>query len=176
MWRFKCDCGRIFVTHGTGFARGVNKSCGCLRRERNARGPNFRHGRSETATHNIWMHMRYRCKSGYYKVSVCRRWDRFENFLADMGERPSSRHSIDRKNNNLGYFKANCRWATAKEQSRNRRNNVTVKFRGSSRTITEVAEILGVRPQLIFGRINYGGWTLERAIRTPPRGRSSWPC
>jgi hypothetical protein len=170
MWRFKCDCGAIFVTQGNGFVRGLNKSCGCLRKERNSRGPMFRHGLADTPTHIVWQNMRYRCRSGYYKVKVCRRWELFENFLVDMGERPSSKHSIDRKNNELGYFKSNCRWATAREQARNRRNNVTMIFRGARRTLTEVAEIIGVRSQLIFSRINQYGWTIEDAVYTPARG------
>ena len=90
---------------------------------------NKRHGKSETREYAAWTAMRERCRNpkahnyrwyGGRGIRVCERWDSFENFLADMGERPKG-HSIDRKENDGDYEPGNCRWATKSEQSNNRR-------------------------------------------------------
>ncbi len=77
-------------------------------------------------TYRTWLQMRYRCRThpnyAGRGITVCRRWDKFENFLADMGERPADM-TLDRRSNDKGYCKSNCRWATRKEQQNNLRNN-----------------------------------------------------
>ena len=78
-------------------------------------------------------------------ITVCERWrDNFEAFLADMGHRPTSRHSIDRIDNNGNYEPANCRWATPKEQARNLRKNLVVDLDGRSVTLAEACEVTGI--------------------------------
>jgi hypothetical protein len=94
-------------------------------------------------------------------ISVCQRWYKFENFLADMGRKPEPSRSLDRKNNNRGYSKSNCRWATPKQQNRNRRNTCRVRFDGESLTLVEWADNLGMKYVTLFARYNRG----ERGAR-----------
>jgi hypothetical protein len=85
-------------------------------------------------------------------ITVCERWQTFENFLADMGKKPSRRHSIDRINNDIGYFKDNCRWVTQVVQVRNRRNTIVVEHNGQRKALADWADELGVRPQFLQQR------------------------
>jgi hypothetical protein len=96
-----------------------------------------------------WKNMHIRCKPGneiydeaYAKrgITVCDRWQDFSAFLQDMGKKPSKDHTLDRKDNNKGYFPDNCRWATAKEQSNNTRKNRWITWEGERKTIAQWAE------------------------------------
>lgn len=100
-------------------------------------------------------------------ISVCERWASFANFLADMGPRPSSGHSIDRIDNNGDYEPSNCRWATRTEQARNRRSNRIISALGYDRSIGEWTELLGASHSLIWHRLRLG-WPPERAVSEPP--------
>jgi hypothetical protein len=95
------------------------------------------------------------------------RWESFTEFLADMGERPEGT-SIDRIDNTKGYSKDNCRWATRKQQQRNRSANTVWTLDGVSRCVTEWAEVVGCKPHTLFERVNRHGWSIERALTTPP--------
>lgn len=128
-WVCKCDCGNTTVVMRHSLTCGLTKSCGCLQREV-AVIVNTTHGMSESKTYNTWRGMIDRCSSPSHEaykhyggrgIIVCERWLTFENFLADMGERPAGL-SIDRYPNNDGnYEPGNCRWATPKEQRANQR-------------------------------------------------------
>lgn len=126
-------------------------------------------GRSAwTLTYKAWRYMRDRVKRdpNYTHVSICARWDNFNSFLEDMGERPEGR-TLDRINNFKPYCKDNCRWATPLQQARNKTNNVKYKHHGYMRTLAEIAEITKIPYKTLFSRINQYGWSLERALLTP---------
>jgi hypothetical protein len=102
-------------------------------------------------------------------VMVCERWrTSFQNFLDDMGERSEGK-TIDRFPNAAGnYEPGNCRWATAREQSNNRRNNRLLSFGSQTKTMSEWARVIGIHPQTFKSRIDKG-WPIDRAINTPLR-------
>lgn len=131
--------------------------------------------------YQAWSNMLERCRNknlpnyrryGGRGIKVCERWLSFQNFLEDMGRRPSPKHSIERINNDLGYFKENCKWATRVEQCRNMRSNTIMEFNGESRCVAEWAEVYGLSREIVWSRL-LRGWTLERALTTPriPRKR-----
>lgn len=129
--------------------------------------------------YSVWVAMRTRCRcptSQSYRdyggrgIKVCARWDLFENFLADMGPRPSRLHSLDRRNNNGDYEPSNCRWATRKEQLRNTRANRLLTHNGLTLPVAEWAERLGINANTIRVRL-WEGFTTEAAL-TPARYKS----
>jgi hypothetical protein len=89
-------------------------------------------------------------------IVVCLRWRKFENFLSDMGERPSPQYSIDRIDPNGDYKPDNCRWATSREQGRNRRTNHVIEIDGERMTVIEAAERFGVKDVTIRARLRAG--------------------
>lgn len=95
-------------------------------------------------------------------IGVCERWYDFANFLADMGEKPKG-YSLDRIDVNGDYEPGNCRWATATEQARNKRNNTLLTHNGETHTIAEWGDILGIRHTTISTRL-HSGWSVERAL------------
>ncbi|PWT89275.1 MAG: hypothetical protein C5B54_09170 [Acidobacteria bacterium] len=102
-------------------------------------------------------------------IKVCQRWlDSFENFLADMGSRPSMQHSLDRRDGNGDYEPNNCRWATKSEQAQNRRHNRMVIVDDRSMSIRDACTLLGKDFKLVQLRLNKG-WSFEDAISRPKR-------
>jgi hypothetical protein len=100
---------------------------------------------------------------------MCAEWlDSFETFYAHMGPKPTTKHSIERKENNKGYSKSNCMWATKKQQANNKTTSHVIEFNGESHTIAEWTEILGLPDNIINHRLRRG-WTEERALSTPVR-------
>ena len=134
MWACQCECGNRSKVRGSALMEANTLSCGCIVPETMARigRANGTHRLSRTSEYGIWNQMRYRCYNKANKkfpiyggrgITVCARWrNSFENFLADMKMRPTSRHTIDRfPNTNGNYTPTNCRWATYSQQNRNRR-------------------------------------------------------
>ncbi len=182
-WLFRCSCGNEKVIQVNHVKSGDTKSCGCLSREpRESIGKTFAkenkiHRMTHTKEYNSWLAMKQRClnkKNNDYKyygvkgIKVCKRWLKFENFYKDMGKRPVGT-SLDRINNNLGYYKKNCKWSTAKEQANNRTSNRLLTFNGKTQNITQWANNLGIRSGLLYSRIDKLGWDIEKALTTKKR-------
>lgn len=120
-----------------------------------------------------WSGMRSRCTNqnkrdypryGGRGITVCERWSRFENFLLDMGLRPSSDHSIDRyPDKNGNYEPSNCRWATREQQGRNKRNNRIVEFHGREMVLMEAVKLCDMNYATVRQRL-IAGWSVERAL------------
>jgi len=127
------------------------------------------------------MHCRcYRSKHPEYPnygargITVCKQWrNNFPMFIADMGPRPSAKHSLDRIDNNGNYEPGNCRWATLTEQNRNQRSNHILTFRGRTLCIAEWAEVTGICDGTLYSRITKQGWTTERALTTPVKQKQN---
>lgn len=132
IWLCLCDCGNKTSVHAKYLKAGNTKSCGCWDREA-VRRRNYKHGyRTREKSHplyNTWQNIHRRCSNkrapdyknyGGRGITVCEQWQDFERFLSDMGERPAG-CSIDRIDNDQGYFPSNCRWATHSQQMKNRR-------------------------------------------------------
>lgn len=174
-WLCRCTCGTELVVRGNTLRSGDKLSCG----RKHYRGSTIDVvARSEN---RIWRGMIDRCHNpksphrrnyGNIGVKVCERWYlSFENFLSDMGPRPSSEHSIDRYPDPFGnYEPMNCRWATRLEQARNKRSTVKVEVNGKQIPLTQHLEGLDVTEWLVRKRLRQG-WTIEDAINTPYLGR-----
>jgi hypothetical protein len=166
----KCDCGNVSEVAYTDLQTGHSKSCGCLLLDTITT-----HGLSKTPTYVSWKNMKTRCTNtntpkfynyGGRGVSYDPKWETFEGFYQDMGDRPSLNHSLDRVDPNGHYTKNNCRWATVGEQNLNKRDNVRHSFGGESKTLVEWAESLGVPAKRLYNRYA-NGWDIERVLTTP---------
>jgi hypothetical protein len=171
MCECSCDCGTSVVVYRSNLSTGKTRSCGCQR------GPAIsarftRHGEScdETPEYKTWMMIRYRCNDkdnpnyGGRGIRVDCRWDEYGRFLSDMGRKPSPDHQIERIDNDGDYSPDNCRWATRKEQGRNRRNSALLTAFGRTATVVEWAESTGINYGTLWSRLNEYNWTPERAV------------
>lgn len=168
----KCVCGRRMYRSRWGLARarnvGTDSGLAC---------PTCRYHRN--SEFGIWSAMKSRCANPKVKnygargITVCERWlESFDNFIADMGKRPSRGHSIDRIDVNGNYEPGNCRWATKFQQARNRRSNRPITVDGRTMLLVEWANEAGLAPAVIAGRL-HRGWSPERAVATPIRKGAS---
>lgn len=181
-WVCQCDCGTIKEIRGFMLRQGKSKSCGCLRDEKMAAGLHRRHGQYGSPAHTSWSAMMQRCYSpndpvyaryGGSGISVCERWHKFENFFADMGDRPQGK-TLDRWPDQKGnYQPGNCRWATPTEQSNNLSNNFKVMYRGKEYTLRELSDETGVPYVTLRHRIYARGWDVDRALSEPKAKRIS---
>jgi hypothetical protein len=179
-WYCQCDCGANGIVTAGNLHNGGSTGCGCTKPAKVIAG-NTTHGHTsggaQSSEYGTWCSMIQRCinpKVQYFAhyggrgITVCNRWCKsFEDFIADMGPRPSPQHSLDRFPDNDGnYEPGNCRWATQSEQARNRRNNVIVDFNGELRPIVEWAERFNLDSGVLRYRL-HRGWPIEKALTKP---------
>lgn len=167
VWWCQCACGTKKAVSGSTLTMGTSKSCGCTQHD-----VHRKHGMEGTPTYNAWAHMLYRCRNpnaqGYESyggrgIKVCKRWVKFENFYADMGEKPDGL-SIDREDNDGDYKPSNCRWATVRQQIRNRQGSPRHIWNGEMLSLADITEKVGVVPwRKAYERMRQG-WTLQDAV------------
>lgn len=172
MWRCLCDCGTSVVVYDQHLKKGNTKSCGCLKREKAANNAIRTHQMTGTRTYSSWLAMLKRCnypnhihfdKYGGRGVTVCDRWDpakggSFENFYADMGERPDGK-SLDKdiRGDGMLYSPETCCWATQKEQARHRSNTLYGRLdNGILLRSDQIAEFAGISLGTAASRVRRG--------------------
>lgn len=165
-WECKCECGSIVKVTGNHLKSGHTKSCGCLYNpEMNTKHGYNRRGRVRPE-YTIWNSMKYRCNNPSYKeyylyggrgIKVCDRWLLFENFIADMGDRPTKKHSIERRDVNGNYEPSNCFWATIEEQQNNKRTNRWIVYNGVRKNLQQWAKFIGATSQNLHKSIKRRG-------------------
>lgn len=175
-WLCRCDCGTEKLVAQHHLISGATSCCGCRvqGRVREIHGHTARGGhRNATPEYSSWTAMKNRCSdesnSNYHKyggrgITVCPAWIfSFTAFLRDMGRRPDGK-TLERIDVNLGYSKANCTWATPKEQANNKRNTIKVFWRGESLTLSQVAQLESVNRAAIYHRIVKRRMSITEAI------------
>jgi len=178
MWKCKCKCGNEVIVVGQSLREGLTQSCGCWHKELLGK-RSTKHGGTGTPEHDIWNGIKKRCYNPnveYYDryggrgVRMCKRWrESFKNFLADVGPRPSPKHSLDRfPDNNGDYEPGNVRWATQSEQMLNTRRTKYVTIAGKKRPAVSVAREHGIGYKTFRGRVD-GGWSVIRACTQPTK-------
>jgi len=166
-WECECRCGTVKWVRASQLKNNTSTCCGCIRP--------IKHGKCDTPEYHIWATMLARCRNpssdSYYLygeqgVTVCTDWLRFENFLRDMGPRPSPELSIERKNNDGNYELLNCRWATAGEQSRNTCRTKLFTIAGKTLCMKDWAKDQGMVYTTLQGRLRRG-LSIEAALNLP---------
>lgn len=178
-WICRCDCGNTRKIAQNTLRSGQSRSCGCLRTR-------LTHGHAvghrTTPEYHAWIAMRQSCSNpsctaypryGGRGVRVCERWqESFANFLADVGKRPSADHVFSRRDKKGHFEPTNVHWILRSTRSRSRRNNRILEYNGQKRSVAEWAEMKGIHPRTVGSRLDRG-WTIEQALETPVKSRSS---
>lgn len=173
IWLTLCDCSNWVVVRTSNLLSGNTKSCGCLQKEM-AITANISHGESNyTIEYTAYSGAKARCNCSthpkyhlYGGRGIEFRFNSFDDFLKELGRKPSPQHSLDRINVNGHYEKGNVRWATAKQQSRNLRTNSYLTVNGHTKCIAEWSEIYGVPARIISSRIK-SDWCANCAVTLP---------
>ena len=168
LWHCECECGNLATVRADRIKSGKTKSCGCIKRESRKK-----HGKSSARIYRIWTNMKTRCGNanvGSFRLygaegkTVCEEWQQFAPFYEwSMANGYADNLTIERKDNGKGYSPENCVWATMKDQQNNRRNNHLVTHNGETKTISQWAEITGMRQATIWARLK-NGWDVEKAL------------
>lgn len=183
LWIWQCTCGNLTTVAGHRVKSGHTKSCGCFERESFAarvttHGATVNH--STTPEYNTWCNMIRRCTDprnqdydnyGQRGITVCERWRSFADFYADMGEKPTRKHSLERVDNNKGYSPENCAWATQAQQTRNTRQNRWLTLNGRTMCLSDWAKELNLHPTSLNERLER--WPIEKALTTPSKRKHS---
>lgn len=166
-WVCLCDCGNSTEVHGGHLRHGHTTSCGCYKRE-----VGRTHGMSGTPEYITWENIVQRTTNpnhpqfkywGGRGITMCDRWlNSFENFYDDMGDKPNNL-TIDRIDNNKGYYPENCRWATMKEQNLNTRRTTKITYNNITMSKSEWANYLGIKYITVCSRFSRG-WSIEKAL------------
>lgn len=182
IWLCLCDCGKEHIAQGSYLKSGNIKSCGCLNREMvqkaNTKSGYFMKGNKILPEYRIWCAMKQRCTNpndkdfssyGGRGIEVCSEWlFNFNSFLMDMGYKPGKGYTIDRIDVNGNYEQSNCRWATMKVQSNNKRNNKRITIDGVCDSLMNWVTRIGcVSYDTAKARINVHGWDPLKALTTP---------
>jgi hypothetical protein len=177
-WLCRCECGAERDVRSDALVAG--RQCECVARKQAAE-KNKTHGMTGSPEYRTWGAMLQRCHNpnsdryadwGGRGVKVCDRWrESFEAFYADVGPRPSPRHSLDRfPDKNGNYEPGNVRWATPREQQQNMRSNRLVEFRGETLCLSEWARRFGMKRGTLRRRLDWG-WSAEDALTLPLQKR-----
>lgn len=168
-WNTECDCGSTTEVCGGDLRSGHTTSCGCLR---------TKHGRSYDYIYKAWTGIKQRCRNknnanymryGGRGIDVCDEWfDSFSEFYKFIGDRPSDKHSIDRIDNDNGYFPGNCKWSTVSEQVGNRRNTVFLTIDGVTKQAKLWSDESGIPLTVILSRVR-SGWDHKDAANRQMR-------
>jgi len=181
-WYCECACGTLGTVRGVNLRTNRSKSCGCLTREILSQRATT-HGMRHTPEYEAFARAKQRCndpnhdKYSYYGGrGIEFRFTSFEEFYAELGDRPTPQHSLDRYPNNKNghYEKGNVRWATRVQQGRHKRNNHFLTLNGRTQLLVEWAEELNVAHTLILKRLKLG-WSEEEALTTPLRSKKALP-
>jgi hypothetical protein len=172
---FKCDCGNykeiIFHRVLYGYTKSCGISCDLMVKH------GFARKGAAPKVYYTWQNIKSRCTNkqnefynsyGARGIKVCDEWLKsFKIFYNDMGEPPAKNYSIERINNNKGYNKENCRWATKEEQANNKRTSHKLEYEGRIMTVKQWSEDKGIKYGTLLCRLNNYGWSVERSLTTP---------
>jgi len=168
-WNCQCECGKAIVVSGGNLKK--SKSCGCLTIERLTTHGLTSHGEIHPL-YRCWQNMRFRCENpkkpafkhyGGRGIKVCDRWQKFKNFIADMGATFKPGLTLERKDVNGNYCPENCTWATWTVQANNKRTNHNLTFNGVTLSVNQWAKRLGKQHGVILQRLDRG-WPLEKVL------------
>jgi hypothetical protein len=168
LWNCQCECGTKKVISSSNLNSRTANSCGCYQKEQTskARKTHGESGVKHSSEYKSWAECRQRCYNTNHKdyhryggrgIAVCDRWkDSYENFISDMGRKPTPKHSLDRIDVNGNYEPSNCRWATQKEQQNNRRDNIPVMHKETGIffcSMSEAAYCFNMKPYQVFQQL-----------------------
>lgn len=179
-WLFKCDCGAEKIIKKDHVVCGRIKSCGCF-----SGGITYgHHGKHKTRLYHTWKGMKRRCFNtntthyadyGGRGIKMCNSWKEaflpFYTWAIENGYKDDL--TLDRIDVNGDYCPENCRWITLQEQQYNKRNNVLITYRGTTKCLNQWAEILGIKKDVLYYRIRQGGWSVEDAFNKPTQKRKN---
>lgn len=158
LWSCQCECGNVGTYIRNNLRSGTSTQCiDCAHEDR----------RETSATHGMWGTVEYRAWERIRKhENVCARWRKFENFYEDVGDKPSPKYIMARKNTKLGWRPSNAGWSPP-NPTRRRANTKLIRFRGKSQSVSEWAEEVGLSPSALRNRLN-NGWTVKEALTIEP--------